>query len=158
MSGFTPAGPVWRGFANSEGQRNWHETTTFNLEWSLYFRTDKAVKSRHAGFAWDGSRCLPAKMSDARDATFVDQPTGQSARSPENTARTWRRRQIEEIASLLCWGGFSGRALATQQSALARMQTGETLDARVSLVEDTASGVAPAFQAEGFARPDGSES
>ena len=33
------------------------------------------------------------------------------------------------------------------------MQDGEALDPRVSLAEDTAGGVAPAFQAEGFARP-----
>src|SRR4029078_9273505 len=30
---------------------------------------------------------------------------------------------------------------------------GEALDPRVSIVEDTAGGVSPAFQAEGFARP-----
>jgi predicted Zn-dependent protease len=61
---------------------------------------------------------------------------------------------MEEIAGLLAWGGFSGRALATQQSALARMQSGARLDARVALAEDTAGGVAPGFQGEGFARPD----
>jgi len=60
---------------------------------------------------------------------------------------------MEEIASILCWGGFSGRALATKQSALAKMQDGEALDPRVSISEDTAGGVAPAFQGEGFARP-----
>src|SRR6185436_2148291 len=39
---------------------------------------------------------------------------------------------MEEIAALLCWGGFSGRALATKQSALTKMQGGESLDARVT--------------------------
>ncbi len=39
---------------------------------------------------------------------------------------------------MLCWGGFSGRALATKQSALAKMQDGESLDAARSLTEDTA--------------------
>jgi predicted Zn-dependent protease len=33
------------------------------------------------------------------------------------------------------------------------MRAGERLDPRVSIEEDTAGGVAPAFQAEGFARP-----
>src|SRR6187401_3639738 len=42
LVGIYAAGPVWRGFANSEGQRNWHATTTFNLQWSLYHGTDKA--------------------------------------------------------------------------------------------------------------------
>ena len=53
LVGIYAAGPIYRGFANSEGQRNWHATTAFNLQWSLYHRADKAVKSGHAGFAWD---------------------------------------------------------------------------------------------------------
>jgi len=153
LVGIYAGGPVWRGFANSEGQRNWHETTTFNLEWSLYFRADKAVKSRHAGFMWDGS-ALARKMIDAREQlALISRPAKELA--PGKYRAYLAPAAVEEIASLLCWGGFSGRALATQQSALARMQSGETLDARVSLAEDTASGVAPAFQAEGFARPAG---
>jgi hypothetical protein len=54
---------VWRGFANSEGQRNWHQSTTFNLQWSLYYRTYKAVKAAHAGFDWDRS-ALAGKMAE----------------------------------------------------------------------------------------------
>ena len=65
---------------------------------------------------------------------------------------------MEDIASLLCWGGFSARALATKQSSLARMQDRPT-PARDSTrasrsARATAEGVAPAFQGEGFVRPD----
>jgi len=151
LVGIYAGGPVWRGFANSEGQRNWHETTTFNLQWSLYHRADKAVKSAYAGFSWDGAT-LERKMNAARvSLALISRP----ARTlPPGKYRAYLTPSaMEEIAQLLCWGGFSGRALATQQSALARMQAGEQLDARVSLAEDTQSGVAPSFQAEGFARP-----
>jgi predicted Zn-dependent protease len=153
LVGIYAGGPVWRGFANSDGQRNWHETTTFNLQWSLYFRTDKAVKTGHAGFTWDAA-ALARKMTDARERlALISRPA--KSLTPGKYRAYLAPSAVEEIASLLCWGGFSGRALATKQSALARMQAGETLDARVSLTEDTASGVAPAFQAEGFARPAG---
>jgi predicted Zn-dependent protease len=60
---------------------------------------------------------------------------------------------MEEIASLLRWGAFSGRAMATRQSALARMQDGQRLSPMVTLAEDYATGVAPSFQHEGFTRP-----
>ena len=60
---------------------------------------------------------------------------------------------VDEIASLLGWGAFSGRALATRQSPLNRMEGGERLDPRVTIREDTRNGVAPSFQSEGFARP-----
>src|SRR4030095_2328798 len=41
LVGLLAAGPVCRGFANSDGQRNWHAATTFNLQWSLYHRADQ---------------------------------------------------------------------------------------------------------------------
>jgi predicted Zn-dependent protease len=151
LVGLLAAGPVYRGFANSEGQRNWHEATTFNLQWSLYHRTDKAVKSGYAGFAWDES-AFAQRMADARDRLALVSRTPK-ALTPGKYRAYLSPRAMEEIAGLLCWGGFSGRALATKQSSLGRLQNGERLDSRIHIVEDTESGVSPAFQAEGFTRP-----
>jgi len=151
LVGFYAAGPVWRGFANSEGQRNWHAATTFNLQWSLYHGADKAVKSTYAGFAWDHA-AFAARMQDARARlAFV-------ARSPRTLAPGRYRAYLapaamEELAGLLAWDAFSGRALRTHQSALDRLQNGARLDPRVTLTEDRQGGVAPAFQMEGFVRP-----
>lgn len=151
LVGIYAAGPVWRGFADSEGQRNWHATTAFNLQWSLYHRADKAVKSGFAGFAWD-SVAFERKMADARERlALIGRPA--RALAPGSYRAYLAPSAMEEIAALLCWGAFSGRALATRQSPLMKMQDGQALDPRVSLAEDTAEGVAPAFQAEGFARP-----
>jgi predicted Zn-dependent protease len=151
LVGIYAGGPIYRGFANSEGQRNWHATTAFNLQWSLYHRADKAVKTGHAGFAWDAD-VFARKMNDARERlALIGRPS--RALEPGKYRAYLTPSAMEEIASILCWGGFSGRALATKQSALAKMQEGEALDPRVSIVEDTAGGVSPAFQADGFARP-----
>jgi predicted Zn-dependent protease len=151
LVGILAAGPVQRGFANSEGQRNWHEATTFNLQWSLYYRADKAVKSAYAGFQWDPA-ALAARMAQARERlALISRPA--KSLTPGRYRAYLAPTAMEEIAGLLAWGGFSGRALATQQSALARMQSDARLDPRVTLAEDTAGGVAPAFQGEGFARP-----
>ena len=151
LVGFFAAGPVYRGFANSEGQRNWHAVSTFSLDWSLYHRADKAVKSMYAGFDW----------SDDVFATRMDGARGQLAliaRPPKSLEpgayRAWLApAAMEEVASLLRWGAFSGRAMATKQSPLARMEGGERLDPRVTMFEDFAGGVAPGFQGEGFTRP-----
>ena len=104
------AGPVWRGFANSEGQRNWHATTAFNL-WSLYHRTDKAVKSGHAGFAWDS----------AASSTRWRSPAAPRSGRP---SRTLRARQVPRLSRPIGDGGnhstpvlgLSG-ALKTRQRA-----------------------------------------
>jgi len=152
LVGLLAAGPVYRGFANSEGQRNWHAATTFNLQWSLYHQADKAVKSTYAGFAWDPGT-LAAKMAEARERlALISRPP--RSLEPGKYRAYLSPHAMEEIAGLLCWGGFSGRALATKQSALARMHEGERLHGRVRIAEDTAAGVAPSFQGDGFARPD----
>ncbi len=151
LVGLLAAGPVYRGFCNSEGQRNWHATTTFNLQWSLYHRTDKAIKSTYAGFAWDDAELQRRMVSAVERLALISRPP--KSLQPGKYRAYLAPGAMEEIASLLCWGGFSGRALATQQSALARLKGEARLDSRVSISEDTAGGVAPAFQAEGFARP-----
>ncbi len=151
LVGLYAAGPVFRGFADSSGQRNWHAATTFNLQWSLYHRADKAVKADYAGFAWNDA-AFATKMDEARERlALVAQPA--RALAPGKYRVYLAASAVDEIAGLLGWGAFSGRALATQQSPLSRMEKGERLDPRVSMREDTANGVAPSFQAEGFARP-----
>ncbi|MBS0320312.1 MAG: TldE/PmbA family protein [Proteobacteria bacterium] len=149
--GLYASGPVFRGFANSEGQRNWHAVTTFNLQWSLYHRADKAVKAAYAGFDWDPA-ALRERMDDARTRlALLARPAKSLAPGAYRAYLT--PAAMEELTGVLSWGGFSARALATKQSPLTRMETGERMDPRVTLTEDTAHGVAAAFQGEGFDRP-----
>ncbi len=157
LVGLYASGPVYRGFANSFGQRNWHEATSCNLQWSLYHHADKAVKSALSGFAWDGT-LLAAKMDEARASlAHVAQPAKTLA--PDKYRVFLTPAAMEDIAALLCWGGFSARGLETRQGSLTRMRgsngngDGVELDSRVTICEATADGVAPAFQSEGFARP-----
>jgi predicted Zn-dependent protease len=157
LVGIYAGGPVCQGFANSFGQRNWHEATTFNLQWSLYHHADKAVKSSWSGFAWD-DRALAQKMDDARTLlAHVAQPAKTLA--PGKYRAYLTPAALEDVVGLLCWGGFSARALETRQGSLCRMrganENGEclALDPRVTMEEATADGIAPAFQSEGFARP-----
>jgi predicted Zn-dependent protease len=152
LVGIYAAGPVYRGFANSLGQRNWHEVTSFNLQWSLYHRADKAVKTSYSGFDWSDP-AFAAKMGAARDRLALLAVPARSL-EPGSYRAYLTPTAMEEIAGMLCWGGFSGRALATRQSCLFRMQEGDTaLDRSISFSENTSDGIAPAFQDEGFARP-----
>ncbi|HVJ74685.1 MAG TPA: metallopeptidase TldD-related protein [Casimicrobiaceae bacterium] len=151
LVGLYAAGPVWRGFANSDGQRNWHAATTFNLQWSLVDRGDKAVKSAYAGFSWSRD-AFASRMQEARERlALVARPS--TTLAPGRYRAFLAPSALEEIAGLLSWGAFSARALETRQSPLARMRERERLDPRVTIVEDIDGGVAPGFQSEGFARP-----
>ncbi|MBS0328184.1 MAG: TldE/PmbA family protein [Proteobacteria bacterium] len=151
LVGILATGPVYRGFCNSEGQRNWHAGTTFNLQWSLYHRADKAVKSSWAGFEWSDAE-LTARMAGAiENLALIARPV--KTLTPGAYRAFLTPAAMQEVAGLLCWGGFSGRALATEQSPLGRMKGDARLDQRVGIAEDIEDGVAPAFQGEGFVRP-----
>ena len=152
LVGLYAGGPVYRGFANSLGQRNWHEVASFNLQWSLYHRADKAVKSAYGGFGWDGA-AFAARMADARDRLALLARPSRSLQ-PGRYRAYLTPSAMEEIAGMLCWGGFSGRALQTRQSCLFRLNEGSAeLSPSIAFSEQTAEGIAPGFQDEGFTRP-----
>ena len=109
--------------------------TTFNLQWSLYHRADKAVKAAYSGFAWSDA-ALDERMRASREQLALDQPHRRRRFAPGKYRAYLAPAAMQEIAELLAWGGFSARALETQQSALARMRDDARLDPRVQISED----------------------
>ena len=153
MVGIYAAGRICRGFANSFGQRNWHEVENFNFDWSLYHRSDKAVKSAYAGFAWDGTE-LGARMEAARVHL-------EHLKAPPRTLDPGRYRAyltpaaLAELVDMLCWGGFSEKQRQVKQSPLQKFYDGQLqLNRMVTMGENAGGGVAPAFQGEGYLKPD----
>jgi predicted Zn-dependent protease len=149
--GIYAAGTIFRGFASSLGHRHWHEVDSFNLDWSLYREGDQAAKAGYAGFDWSAAgfeRAFAASRSQFERLALPrrDLPPGEyrAFLAP---------RALDEVVGLLSWGGFSARARQTRQSPLLRMQEGATLSPLVTILENTAEGVAPGFQAEGFVKP-----
>lgn len=150
--GILAVGPVYSGFANSYGQRNWHETSSFNLDWSLFSSRDKAVKTAYAGFDWD-----MAVYQDKFDAAALylhilrQQPVTLKLGSyPAYLTPT----AFGEVISMLNWDGFSEKSLRTKQSSLRRMRDeGLRLNSAISLSENIAGGMQPGFQSEGFIKP-----
>lgn len=151
LVGFYAGGTLYRGFANSLGQRNWHEVDSFNFDWSLYLRADQAVKSAYTGVQWDEAM-LERKVSEARSQL---EPLANDAKpiEPGEYRAYLSPRALEELMTLLSWGGFSARARQTRQSPLLRMQGGLALSPGVHLTENTEAGMAPGFQGDGFPRP-----
>jgi predicted Zn-dependent protease len=151
LVGFFASGTIYRGFANSLGQRNWHEVDDFNLEWSLFHAGDKAVKTGYAGFEWEPA-VFQARLDEAAHELGLLALPPRTLEPGEYRAYLGPR-ALDELVGLLCWGGFSARAHATKQSPLLRMQHGATLSPKVTLIENTAAGIAPRFQGEGFVKP-----
>jgi predicted Zn-dependent protease len=151
LVGFYAGGTVYRGFANSLGQRNWHEVDSFNFDWSLFWQADQAVKTSYAGFDWRQQDFVKAMNTAVEELALLEKPRKDI--EPGEYRAYLAPRALDELAGLLSWGGFSARARATKQSPLLRMQEGETLSPKITLIEKTREGVAPAFQADGFVKP-----
>ncbi|MEM9515562.1 MAG: metallopeptidase TldD-related protein [Actinomycetota bacterium] len=154
LVGIYAAGDTFSGFANSLGQRNWFQSSTFNLDWCFYLHADKAAKNLYAGFDWDDD-------AFARKVEWSTRQLDALRRDPielqPGDYRTYLApRAMEELVSLWgYYGAFGHRAHETRQSPLLRLVAGEAEFApSVTIAEDTAGGVAPNFQAQGFLRPD----
>ncbi|MGE5649029.1 MAG: TldD/PmbA family protein [Bacillota bacterium] len=153
LVGILAAGPIWRGFANSYGQRNWHESASFHLDWSLYHQGDKAAKASYAGFDWD-SAALRARFDSAAAqlAMLRQAPVGIA---PGAYRAYLAPAALNDILGMLNWDCVSEKALRTRQSPLRRMRDeGLRLNDAVTLAENTAAGLAPGFQADGFLKPE----
>lgn len=152
MVGILIAGSLYRGFANSLGQRNWYEVANFNFDWSLFHAADKAVKSGYAGFEWD-ARAFSDKFADAvqRLSLLAIPPV---TIPPGNYRAYLAPAALNELIGMLNWGGVAEKSLRTHQSPLRRMRTGDAvLHPSIKLSEDSRTGLAPGFQAKGFIKP-----
>ncbi len=151
LVGIYAGGTLYRGFANSRGQRNWHEVDNFNFDWSLYRQGDQAVKTSYADFGWNPVS-FAAKMQQAADQLDL-LALARKTIEPGDYRAYLTPRALVDVMGLLSWGGFSARARQTKQSPLLRMQEGASLAPQITLTENIGEGAAPAFQSEGFVRP-----
>ncbi len=152
MVGILAGGGIYNGFANSLGQRNWFDTHSFNVDWSLYHHADKAVKSQYAGFEWH-EQALVAKMRAAREQLEVlSRPAKTISRGEYRVYLS--PAAMDLILGMVAHGGFGLKAHRTKTTPLLKMrEAGATLDAAVSISENSAEGIAPTFQAQGFVKP-----
>ena len=153
LVGFLASGTLYRGFANSLGQRNWCCRSNFNCDWSCYHGTDKAVKSSYAGLEWN-EEALHLKMVEARQQLEL------MGREPK-TIEPGRYRvylapsALKEIFWLLSWDSFGLKSHRTCQTAFIKMiHEGRALHPAVTLLENNRQGLAPLFTDAGFIKPD----
>ena len=152
LVGMYASGPVYRGFANSLGQRNWHAVDSFNFEWSLVHSEDKAVKSAYAAARWQPA-ALEARMQAARaQLEHLARPAKTIA--PGAYRAYLAPAAVDELLWMLNWNGVSAKAQRTKQSSIQKLVDGElTLSPRLNMRENTIEGLMPAFDEAGFVKP-----
>jgi len=153
LVGIYTAGSTATGFASSLGQQNWFQTSTFNFDWTFYLRADKAAKNGYAGLTWDDDVFADKVNWSLRQLEALKRPAIDLNPGAYRTYLT--PSAMQEFLDLISWGGFGLESHRTKQTSLLHMVDGDaTLDASVTISEDTANGVAANFQEQGFMRPD----
>ena len=153
LVGIYAAGPICRGFASSFGAFGWHQANSFNFDWSLFHENGQAVKANYAGQLWSAEDFI-ARLRQAREQLgFLGRPA--ITLKPGSYRAYLAPAAMDEIAGMLCWGGFSAQALATGNSALQRLYNGDArLSPLVSFTEQVSGSLSPAFSDEGAPRLD----
>lgn len=152
LVGFYAGGPIARGFASSFGSRRWHETQSFNFDFSLHANSGAAVKSRYAGFDWCADALSQTIAAARSQLELLARPS--RALSPGAYRAYLAPAAMAELVGLLGWDGFGIKAQRTRASPLnALVEGAKSLSPLVSLSENIAGGVAADFDALGFEKP-----
>ncbi len=153
LVGILAMGGIYRGFANSLGQRNWFASHSVNFDWSFYLRADKAVKCSYAGTEWHAAD-FQSKVDDALTQLAVLEREPRTI--PPGDYRVYLSPgALADLVGMLNWGGFGLKSHETKQTSLLRMITEDArLHSSVTLSDHTAEGVAANFQMQGYLKPD----
>lgn len=158
LVGLFANGTQYAGFANSMGQRNWHSSASFNFDWSCYLSndigiSDKAVKSNYAGFDWQPDKLAEKMDSIKHQLSILSRPS--KTLQPGSYRAYLAPSAVEEIISMMSWGGFGLKSHRTKSTPLLQMvEKDRALDASISLREHHARGLVPIFTGNGFIKPD----
>jgi len=149
LVGIWASGGIHAGFANSFGQRSWHSAYTFNFDFSCYLRADRAVKNSYAGTQWNRHEFSRLFARTRTQLQALDREP--KSLTPGRYRAYIAPAAVEDLLGMLRYGGFSSKAHRTQTTPLLRLASGEVAFHRdVTLVQDSAGGLTPAFTMEGF--------
>lgn len=156
MVGILSTGRIMKGFSNSLGQFNWHESQSFNFDWSMYTDTGKAIKQNYSDQIWNQNTFSSLLEECKQKLNVID--------NQEQTIKPGEYRvylspsALNEIVDMLSWGGFSYKANKIGSSPLHFMMKGEKkFNKIVSFTEDLTNGISPKFHSDGFIKPDTTE-
>jgi len=153
LVGIFANGKQYSGFANSMGQRNWHSNANFNFDWSCYHSQDKAVKNSYAGFSWNREQLSEKFGKIKHQLDILSKPS--KTITPGKYRAYLSPSALNEIISMMAWGGFSLKAHRTKETPLLKMiEQGSKLSPEISLIEHHARNLAPTFTQSGFIKPE----
>ncbi|MBD2293858.1 TldD/PmbA family protein [Anabaena sphaerica FACHB-251] len=144
FTGMYAGGVIIRGYGDSNGQKHWFVTDSFNLDYSLFMASGQAVKGTFAGSEWDEYACI-AKINEGKEQLVL--LSRQPKELPRGKYKTYfAPAAVAELLGMLSWGAISEADIQQGNSALVALSRQEKqLSPKFTLKENFKSGLVPRF-------------
>tara|TARA_B100000700_G_C15038256_1_gene853892 strand:+ start:274 stop:1596 length:1323 start_codon:yes stop_codon:yes gene_type:complete len=148
FTGIWASGPIYKGSANSNGQKNWFETESFSLDYSLITPNEKMVKGTFAGSEWNEEKFVK-HFEEKKKQSFIMNQTSKNI-SPGSYRTCLAPAAVADLISMFSWGGVSEASIQQGSSALCKMRNDDiSLSSKLNLSEDFRTGLVPRFNSAG---------
>tara|TARA_B000000557_G_scaffold178932_1_gene145938 strand:- start:655 stop:1977 length:1323 start_codon:yes stop_codon:yes gene_type:complete len=148
FTGIWASGPIYRGSANSNGQRNWFETNSYSLDYSLITPNEKMVKGTYAGSDWNQEKFNHHFENKKKQCQIMNDNSKKI--SPGNYRTYLAPAAVADLIGMLSWGGISEASIRQGNSALCKMRENDiSLSSKLNISEDFRSGLVPRFNSNG---------
>ena len=151
FTGIYAAGLIFRGYADSAGQRHWFESTSYSLDFSLFDAQNRAVKGTFAGSQWQPSRFVDKITQAKHQLTLMARPAKTIERGQYRTYLA--PAAVAELLHMFSWGGVGEADLQQGNSAFGLLRQGQSLSAQFTLQENFERANMPRFNSYGEVAP-----
>ena len=141
-------GKMYRGNANSLGQRHWFETDSHCLDYSLVTSSHQMVKGCYAGSDWNQDNYEKYVENSKSKLKIMNR---KPVKVDTGEYRTWfEAAAVSDFLGMFSWNGISEASLRQGCSGFGRMRYEDVrLSPKLSLAEDFSPGLCPKFNSEG---------
>lgn len=150
--GMLVSGSFTNGFMNSAGASHWFESNSFYLDYSIYSKEQKAVKSCYAGNKWNQDEYKENISKSLSSLNKLSLPTQKI--KPGKYKTYLAPAAVQELIQMMSWGALSARSYKLGFCGLKKVYDGEVkLSEKFSLKEDFKTGFSPRFNSFGEVAP-----
>ncbi len=141
-------GKIYRGNANSLGQKHWFETESFSLDYSLVTADHQMVKGSFAGSDWDQDEYESYALGTREKLTLMER---KPVKVDTGHYRTWfESAAVADFLDMFSWNGISEASLRQGCSSFGLMRHDNVrLSPKFFLTEDFTPGFCPKFNSNG---------
>ncbi len=141
-------GRMFRGNANSLGQKHWFETESFSLDYSLVTPEHQMVKGSFTGNNWN-QEDYESYVKRSREKLILMER--KPIKINTGNYQTWfESAAVADFLGMFSWNGISEASLRQGCSGFGRMRHDDIrLSPKFSIVEDFSSGFCPKFNSNG---------